>query len=577
MIFNTISMEHVAGVIVVLISTILSIIYYHHKNKTISFQHDSITTKIVSDNVSCSKALREFMSFNPSTLGLDCEWVGKNKISLLQLAHEKMILLIRIHKLKTIPIELIGLLNNNTIIKCGVGIYGDAAKLRHDYNIDTFGCVDMNDIFDLIPNNNTLLTDAYGYLPSPNELKGITFGLNKFSQILLKQSMKYKHKKISSSNWENNILTKKQRHYAADDALIGYKLFQKAMELSNIKDDYLDFCYGRIDIHHYNKKHSTDNCIKKVKIRSNIPKKQNKNNTNDTPRKTQGKSKAFFDNCKILKPNGEILSCCSTKGMRWYIKKGLAEVIDDKTVKLTFEPKIRGLSFDKYHQAVKKSQCFVCGKEDNLCKFAVVPECYRQFIDEKYNNKAWRIHDHIPLCVYCHRQATCSQDMIRNELCNKYKVPHFLVQKKSEDYQRLFKAKKAAWALAKKNTIPKERKVILLQNICDFYGLEYNVIYCKNEKKENEKNIENEYDDLIELKSEENETSNNVLKTYINKLNETEKESIDRKQWRIHSQSLVEIFKDNHIGFIEMWRQAFVDNMKPRFLPDIWSVSNAHM
>ncbi len=344
--------------------------------------------QIVSDTAQCIAALNELSSFNPYLLGLDCEWVGKNKISLLQIAHQSLIILIRIHKLKFIPSQLIAVLTNNKILKCGVGIYSDAAKLRKDYSIDTFGCVDINDIFHLIPNHETFLTDFYGYSPSKCQVKAKTFSLNKLSQILLKKPMKYKNDRITRSNWEKRRLSAQQCHYAADDALIGYKLFQRSMKLSNITcDHYLDFCYGRIDIHHH-----TQSCKKTKKLSPNSSKlsnsnKQHKKNSN----KNQGKSKAFFDNCKILKPNGEILSCCSTKGMQWYIKKGLAEIIDDKTVKLTFEPKIRGgLSFDKYHQTIKTSQCFVCGKGENLCKFAVVPECYRQFIDSRYNDKAWR-------------------------------------------------------------------------------------------------------------------------------------------------------------------------------------------
>eukprot|EP01084_Bolivina_argentea_P190424 327239_1 len=217
------------------------------------------------------------------------------------------------------------------------------------------------------------------------------------------------------------------------------------MKLCNIKDDrdaYMHFCYGIIDVHHTQKKHRDGNPNKKkTKSKSmskqNKPRKQPRNSSN----RTQGRSKAFFDNCKILKPDGNILSCCSTKAMKWYLRKGLAEIMDAKTIKLTFEPKIRGLSFDSYHQATKESQCFVCGKPNDLCKFDVVPECYRQFIDSKYNNKAWRIHDHNPLCVPCHKRAMCAQNAVRTELCSKYNVTHYRVEKENTEYLRS-KAKK---------------------------------------------------------------------------------------------------------------------------------------
>ena len=102
--------------------------------------------QIISDTQSCSDAIKELIELKPSILGLDCEWVGKNKISLPQIAHPQLIILIRLHKLRRMPLELLGLLMDNKILKCGVGIYNDAAKLRYDYNIETFGFVDINDI-----------------------------------------------------------------------------------------------------------------------------------------------------------------------------------------------------------------------------------------------------------------------------------------------------------------------------------------------------------------------------------------------------------------------------------------------
>ena len=518
-------------------------------------------------------------ALNPSILGLDCEWVGKNKVCLLQLGHPKLIILIRLHKLKIIPTELIGLLSNNKILKCGVGIYNDASKLRYDYNVDTFGCVDINDIFPLIPNNQEILTEFYGYSPTKQQLKSTTFGLNKFSKMLLKCSMKYKDKRITTSNWERYTLTDNQSHYAADDALIGYKLFKKAMKISNIndnQDDYLSFCYGNIDTHHYMKAKNDGNYSKKIKMKSCSPTKPGKpkRNKKDKSNKKQGKTKAFFDNCKILKPNGDILSCCSAKGMKWYLRKNLAQVVDEKTIKLNFEPNVKGVNFNQYHQSVKQSQCFVCGIKENLCKFAVVPECYRQYIDDKYNDKANRIHDCIPLCIQCNKRAMYHQNVIRDKLIKQYSIPHYKLQRNTTEYNRSLKAKKAAWALTgKKNKIPIKRKISLLSEICDFYDLEYNIIYSKesNGDESNKKDIG--YQELIDIKNEDNISSTEIMNGCIEKLNMMRNDNLDRKQWQLHSQKMVEIFREKQTEFIELWRKAFVDDMKPKYLPQIWTVS----
>ncbi len=185
------------------------------------------------------------------------------------------------------------------------------------------------------------------------------------------------------------------------------------------------------------------------------------------------------------------------------------------------------------------------------------------------------VHDHIPLCIDCHRQAMVAQDIMRENLCRKYNVPHFKVQQKSEEYIKLFTAKKAASALSKKHTIPNKRKVVLLEQICDFYGLEYEIVDSEeNEQKMDDNQLR--FGSLIKIKNGGNKRGD-VLGICIDELNEMQIESIDAKQWKIHSKKLVEVFKSDEIGFIEMWRNAFIDNMEPRFLPEIWNVSPANI
>eukprot|EP01084_Bolivina_argentea_P081960 148417_1 len=114
--------------------------------------------------------------------------------------------------------------------------YNDIKKLRNDYMINVNGVVDINHILPLITNFNELLNNYYGDIPAIYTCQQ-TFGLNRLSQIILKQKMKYKDKKITISNWEINSLTQKQISYAADDAIIGWNLFKKCMQLENISHD----------------------------------------------------------------------------------------------------------------------------------------------------------------------------------------------------------------------------------------------------------------------------------------------------------------------------------------------------
>ena len=50
--------------------------------------------------------------------------------------------------------------------------------------------------------------------------------------------------------------------------------------------------------------------------------------------------KEVYENCKMVAPDGELLSNCDFKKAQWYIDKGLAEKISDKpfVIRLNFEP-----------------------------------------------------------------------------------------------------------------------------------------------------------------------------------------------------------------------------------------------
>jgi hypothetical protein len=55
--------------------------------------------------------------------------------------------------------------------------------------------------------------------------------------------------------------------------------------------------------------------------------------------------KQVYENCKMVAPDGEILSNCDFKKANWYVERELAEVIsnDPYTIKLRFEPNGRSI------------------------------------------------------------------------------------------------------------------------------------------------------------------------------------------------------------------------------------------
>eukprot|EP01084_Bolivina_argentea_P265191 449414_1 len=580
-----ISLEYLIATSAILITIILSFHYFIKKKDNTIVSHDGIKTKIISDTQSCITAINDLKKLNPYILGLDCEWVGKHKVSLLQLGHSKLILLIRIHKLKTIPIELIGVMNDTKILKTGVGIYQDVKKLRNDYSINVNGVVDINNILPLITNFNELLNNYYQNTPTIYT-NGEIFGLNRLSQIMFGEKMKYKHKIITISNWEINSLTPQQISYAADDAIIGWKLFKKCMELENISHDiekYLTFCFGRIDIPMSIKPHKIK--IKNIskpsaKTMQQMLKRDERKIENDAKHRTK-----MFDGCKLLKPNGSLFIGCSDKSMKWYLKKGYAEIIDEKTAKLKHEPKIKNeKSLSYFKNEGLKNQCFVCGKKGKLCQFDIMPKQYRVFMDESYKSKALCLHDHIPLCTFCHPIALGRRNILIEELCEKYndKIPYYKVKKGNKEHKLLCGAQRAAKALQKKkrnNNIPIKNKIKLLSKLCDYFGFKYDIIYCEDdEMKHNDVNVS--FDKLIKIESDDiaiDKTTTCIINECIEKVEMKSEEESSKSKWELHAKAMLEIYKDKQIEFIEMWRRHFKENMKPQYLPDAWSVSTSNM
>ena len=118
----------------------------------------------------------------------------KNEVSLIQLALEDRVYLIRIFK-SGLPNWLVNILSDENRLKIGVGLKDDIKDLQRLKPFTARGFVDLG-----------------------NEVKKVgidELGLRKIAGILLKGRIS---KSAQTSNWENEILTEKQIKYAATDA-----------------------------------------------------------------------------------------------------------------------------------------------------------------------------------------------------------------------------------------------------------------------------------------------------------------------------------------------------------------------
>lgn len=146
---------------------------------------------------------------NYSILGFDTETrpsfkKGKvNDVALLQLAANSKTFLFRINKIG-LPEEIIGLLKNPNIVKVGAAIKDDIRGLQKLNDFDANGFLELQDY-----------VSNFGIE---------SFSLKKLSAIVLNFRIS---KRQQVSNWEAETLSPGQLRYAATDAWVSLKIFER--------------------------------------------------------------------------------------------------------------------------------------------------------------------------------------------------------------------------------------------------------------------------------------------------------------------------------------------------------------
>lgn len=149
-----------------------------------------------------------FLSTQP-ILGFDTETRPSftknhtNSVALLQLGNEEITYLFRINKIG-IPQPLKEILANEHIIKVGVAVRDDIKGLQKISPFEAKNFIDLQTI--------------------AKQLQLDAMGLRRLTPLALGFRIS---KKMQLSNWENIWLTKAQRQYAATDAWVSLKIYQK--------------------------------------------------------------------------------------------------------------------------------------------------------------------------------------------------------------------------------------------------------------------------------------------------------------------------------------------------------------
>ncbi|KAG8249815.1 Exonuclease 3'-5' domain-containing protein 2 [Homalodisca vitripennis] len=314
-------------------------------------------------------------------IGLDCEWVStkgkRHPVALLQLsAPDGFCSLFQLCLLKSVPSELVKILEDKSILKVGVAVVTDARYLLVDYGVRCEGCLDLRH-----------LAKQVGVEPR---------GLAKLAKDLFGTELD-KDWQVRCSNWESETLTPIQIQYAAQDARIAIDIFDRLNHMEICKKygiwtrlfwDENDYWYQSYNL--WSAYIGLNYKVRSVSSSNNSSSGRRTKPVDSVIRRNYNTllHRVHYSNIFLLAPDGQVLCTMSESKATWYIEKGLVDIVcdDPKTLKLKFEPSNRSSEPDGYYTRPKDNRCVVCGNEEDLRRKNVVPSEYRKYFDGKKNS-----------------------------------------------------------------------------------------------------------------------------------------------------------------------------------------------
>lgn len=222
---------------------------------------------------------------------------------------------------------------------------------------------------------------------------------------------------------------------------------------------------------------------------------------------------------------------CHRKKFNWYIKKGLAELVEGRedTIRLLFQPNGLGWAGEHYFLQDRDNKCCCCGTSQNLTKHHVIPYSYRKHLPIEIKESNY--YDVLPLCVECHNRYEIFARDKKKELAERYNAPIQGINNFTTSTGPCF----AKTLLQHGNVIPDGRKQQMLEYI---------------EKEFGKKNLTPK--DLKEIAS----------------LKEKGKQ---RSDYKSHAEIVVSSI-ESYQKFFKEWREHFVTHMQPKCLPKCWEI-----
>lgn len=149
-------------------------------------------------------------------LSFDMEWEvdpvdhKSKKTSVVQLASATDIYVLHLAMMPSLPEELLRILVDSTILKCGVAIKQDAAKFRKDFDKEVNGCLELSTV--------AKHADSKRWKRHVGMI-----ALRDLCRIYLNRKLD-KSIEIRAGKWESASLNDRQCEYAANDVYVGVEL-----------------------------------------------------------------------------------------------------------------------------------------------------------------------------------------------------------------------------------------------------------------------------------------------------------------------------------------------------------------
>lgn len=151
-------------------------------------------------------------------------------------------------------------------------------------------------------------------------------------------------------------------------------------------------------------------------MRNNQYKEKNNNNV-----LKEGSNSLNKENWMVFHPTGRHMFTCGEKKAMWYLEKDLAEIIGDKKIKFTFDPRGNGFEDnEEFGRNARENKCVVNGVTVGLQRHHIVPYCYRSFFPEEYKSK--NHHDVVLINYLSHAEYEQKATEFKDEIARIYDV-----------------------------------------------------------------------------------------------------------------------------------------------------------